>query len=265
MTNNNDLFLFHMIKYKYHINYVINNVILNYYDIIHNNYDFENWDDYENYNEYQNFYIPKQFTKNDINFLLSLNANDILEPNFYSNLKKTNTHMYLFVSNLFMEYRRYLIRNIGYTFLSETNLYELAEFMKNYKTLEINAGLGFYSSLLQLLGCNIIITDINDKLSPYTNIEELTSIEAIQKYPDVDILLTIWPDYINLSAYHALKLFKGKFVIYIGESKYGCTATLEFFNELQKSYTKIKSIDKPIVYHDLKDTQIIIYRNNEYL
>lgn len=262
MSNNNDLFIFYIMKYKYHINYVINNAILNYYDIIHNNYDFENWDDYEIYNEYQNFYIPQRFTNDDINFLLSLNANDILKPNFYSNLKKTNTHMYLFVSKLFLNNRHYLINNIGYTFLSENNLYELAEFMKKYKTLEINAGLGFYSSLLKLLGCNIIITDINDIND---NISQLSSIEAIQKYPDVDILLTIWPDYINSSAYDALKLFKGKFVIYIGESIRGCTATLDFFNELKKSYIKIKSIDKPIVYHDLKDTQIIIYQNNEYL
>ena len=123
-----------------------------------------------------------------------------------------------------------------------------ASIIKNRPCFEVMAGSGMLSRALQNLGVDCAATDINDWANlksyeewkrPFTEIEELDCIKAVEKYgKDRDFLIMSWPPYLNDIAYKTLVQYKdinpkGK-IIYIGEDYGGCTATDEFFDEMEK-------------------------------
>lgn len=113
--------------------------------------------------------------------------------------------------------------------------------------LEIGAGLGLWSAVLKaydfnvkatdphperlrgrLTGfmddtgsCSLISTSIPQPVSQdfrYTEVEEISSSQAIAKYPDADVLLFVWPEYA-----FDLEKFTGKYILVQGENYDGCT------------------------------------------
>lgn len=108
--------------------------------------------------------------------------------------------------------------------------YESIQKIKSLKcqVLEIGAGSGTNSRLLKLAGVDIIPTDIKK----INGVEQLDYLTAMNKY-QTDALLLIWPDRTDL-AYNVLKLFTGKYFIYVGELRDYATANDKFFDLLEK-------------------------------
>lgn len=114
----------------------------------------------------------------------------------------------------------------------------LAEWIGDRKCLEVMAGRGWLSLALQSLGINIIATDdyswpeYKQWGEPVTKIEQLDSVEAVEKYgKDIDLLIMSWP-YMDDTAYNTIKKLNeinpDTQIIYIGEGMGGCTADDDF-------------------------------------
>lgn len=126
----------------------------------------------------------------------------------------------------------------------------LKEISKYSPIVEIGAGSGYWASLLKKNGAEILAYDKYHKDNKYNFTKKYTEVlqsdEKILKTLDPSYnLLLCWPNYDNNFAYNSLKLFKGEFVIYIGEPEGGCTANDKFHNLLKKKWTLIKEVQIP--------------------
>lgn len=130
-------------------------------------------------------------------------------------------------------------------------------YIKNKKILEIFAGSGILSLGLQFNGVTIHPTDnlswfkkdevmgIEDNLdqkhsrhgSIYINdIEQLDALEAVEKYKDdYEVLLFSWPPIDDPISIEACRMWSTKhpdgIIVYIGETKEGCTGCRELYEE----------------------------------
>jgi hypothetical protein len=128
--------------------------------------------------------------------------------------------------------------------------------------LSVGCGVAFNEKTIEFLiykiKCRgkIICTDleINSELDDFTKsrIEKLDAAEAVKKYSDAETLYISCPTYNDEWATNALKAFRGKYLVYIGEGKHGASATDSFFELLEAEWV---SID---VYEDDN------YQNNWY-
>lgn len=104
----------------------------------------------------------------------------------------------------------------------------LAQWIGSRKVLELNAGAGWIAKALHEDGVDIIATDNNSE--SYCDvqvfpIEILDSKDAVDKYADwADIILTSWPRKVG----YALEKWDGRDIIYLGESRGGCTGDDHF-------------------------------------
>ena len=122
----------------------------------------------------------------------------------------------------------------------------IINFYKNNKInylLELGSGLGLWAALLIKGGLTVKATDKKGKTEPYTDIEQLQAIDAVEKYQDADCLFICWPAYNKSYAADSVKLFNGKYIIYIGEGREGCTANDEFFDILEKDWIREQMLD----------------------
>jgi len=115
--------------------------------------------------------------------------------------------------------------------------FEAIELITKYQpVLEIGAGSGFWAALLKKNNCNIIATTIDDIHHPFpekfTDIEKLTALEALKKYPSRTVFCS-WPS-IGAWAEEALPYISDR-LIFIGE-KMGSSASNNFYNELEEKF-----------------------------
>lgn len=137
--------------------------------------------------------------------------------------------------------RQDYIENVGFALFNMNLARELKSIIKDDKVLEICAGTGFISYVLQKAGVDIIATDnyswINEgrlNKEPYINVENIDGLEAINKYgKDIKWLLISWPPYQDPIAYEAAKLLHkinpDAIMIILGEDWGGCTGNDDFF------------------------------------
>lgn len=128
--------------------------------------------------------------------------------------------------------------------------------------VSVGSGVAYLEAVLKVNGVDIVATDLypipqyNDKPNTsqynifkksiaYMSIEPLSASEAVRKYHD-HAVFCCFPCYDDPWAYEMLlQMEEGQCLIYIGESKGGCNATSEFFDELYRSFVKID--DKSII------------------
>jgi hypothetical protein len=111
--------------------------------------------------------------------------------------------------------------------------------------VEIGAGTGYWAKLLAEANTNIMCFDIaidnNNEYCDNTKwypVHEGNEYVLTKMHTSINLLLS-WPPWKNQMALNCLKLFKGKYVIYIGEDRRGCTGTEEFFEELNIGWENI--------------------------
>lgn len=155
-----------------------------------------------------------------------------------------------------------IICKFGFAMLTSKIVETLRQFSP---ILEIGAGSGYWSYELQKVGVDVIATDpgtgkyrfdradVNGgKWKFWTEIEKLTALEAIAKYPHRS-LLTVWPDYDDPWAATALKTYSGDTVLYVGEGSGGCTGDEEFHSLLDLHFPAKTVVEIPQHYgiHDV--------------
>ena len=110
------------------------------------------------------------------------------------------------------------------------------EIIKRYSTniLGVGSGVAFVEYLLQRGGVDIIASDIkayHHWEHTHMNVEKLSAVDAIEKYPERDLFIC-WPTLGSLWSYDAAKkLGSGRYLFHVGELT-GCTGDPELADYL---------------------------------
>ena len=158
--------------------------------------------------------------------------------------------------NLLREhYRRdAFVDEYGWSVPSKEAIEKIKEFVGDGRVLEVGSGYGLWSKLLRDEGVNTHATDDlswpeestwHPSKKQFTSIENISNIEAIEKYPGYNVLMMSWPDYDSPFAITSLETFKGDKIIYIGEGAYGCTGCDRFHALLNKEWERVGEVDIP--------------------
>ena len=123
---------------------------------------------------------------------------------------------------------------------------EIAKIAENGSVVEIGAGLGYWAKYLSQFNLQIIAYDLKyDERNIYFDNDaqeffpvKQGGVSSIALHHDSPLLLC-WPPYNTPFAFDALSLYKGDYLIYIGESEGGCTGDQQFFNLLNEEWEEI--------------------------
>ena len=145
------------------------------------------------------------------------------------------------------------IKNLYFSIITKELIEDFCNYIGNKKVLEICAGSGLLSKYLYDSGIDIIATDNyswDDEISylwansdhKYYNVIKMDAIDAMNDYPDRDIILLSWPEKGNTIDNNVLNkcVFENKTLILIGEIEGGCTGSTEFFDSVYKLVSKGK-------------------------
>jgi SAM-dependent methyltransferase len=118
--------------------------------------------------------------------------------------------------------------------------------------LEVGAGTGYWAALLKARGVDVIAVDIQPVESRDVSVlykRSFTTVlqadeRVVRQYPERTLLLS-WPPDRNPMPFAALDSYRGKHVIFIGESEFGCTADAPFHRLLEREWQLIDSVDIP--------------------
>lgn len=151
---------------------------------------------------------------------------------------------------------------IGWSIPSKQSVEIIAKFIRGEKILEVGAGSGMWAKLLSLEDIDIVATDDYtwDSKFRYYDVEKMSYVESIEKYRDREVLMLSWPNYQSEMAFESLKLFQGKYFIYIGEKRNLSCGTPKFFDELDSNWNQLFKIRIPR-WTFIMD-RIVIYRKN---
>ncbi len=157
--------------------------------------------------------------------------------------------------------RRRFIKEYSWSVPTPTAIAAIAELIDNRRLLEIGAGSGLWSSLLNATGISVTATDdyswtalMNEKkqrlpsgftvpAGRFFPVEQLDGPTAVRKYPEHQALLVCWPPPDRSWAFQALACFQGDQVVFIGDK--GCTADEAFYAELATGWQQHHEISIP--------------------
>lgn len=138
--------------------------------------------------------------------------------------------------------REEFIRLYGFAILDRDTIDALVDFAP---LLEVGAGSGYWTYELRKAGVDVIATDVEPGednrykfAQAWTAVQKLDAVAAAKRYRR-RTLLTVWPDYREQWSADALKAYKGKRVIYVGEGDGGCTACDEFHEHLYEHFESV--------------------------
>lgn len=139
----------------------------------------------------------------------------------------------------------------------------LNEILKYSPLIEIGAGLGYWASLLQLKGADILPFDDlswdHDGNKPWCEIKKGDYTE-INNHPK-RMLFLCWAPYGEDMAYNCVKTYTGKHVLWVGEGQNGCNGTEEFHEYMTKNFKQIK-VDMPPRWYNMWDSFVIFERRD---
>lgn len=130
----------------------------------------------------------------------------------------------------------------GYQIPLRENIEALKSLAGQDLVLEVGAGRALWAKLLAANGVNIVCVDnlswFCNSVAPFYPVEELDWIEAVKKYSNANVLLTIWPPYESPSLNTAIVEFKGNYVVFVGEFG-GCCGGEELYLYLSNHWNVI--------------------------
>jgi len=145
--------------------------------------------------------------------------------------------------------RMAFVKRYGWSIPSAFMLYQLNAFLTGKKTLEIGAGKCTHAKLLRAMGREIITTDpqdpnFHDPSDNLSNVvdhvqDAVSAVKVFNHVSGVDTLMMIWPPYTSTESdafFEALKLFKGRYLVYIGEAIGGCTGSMGMSDYIENNY-----------------------------
>lgn len=153
-----------------------------------------------------------------------------------------------------------VIDYLGYHFPCREGILEIMEAVKKCypegetgPLLCIGSGKALTEYAVSLTGTKVIATDpcvshgseniLTGKVRPFMEVEKITAIEAIEKYPTANCFMTVWPTYRGeWTGEFVEEIVKKKNsrtrIIYIGEGEGGCTGNKKFHELLSEHFTK---------------------------
>ena len=159
--------------------------------------------------------------------------NEYLEK--FNELQEENT----FRGQQWFGKRRELVEEYSWAVPNEDVLIYLSEFEH---LIEAGAGNGYWAHLIEERGVDVQAVDIEPAYETYTRVESgnVLSDYDIRDNP----VLMVWPPCDNDMAYDVVRS-KPSHVLYVGEERGGCTATDEFFDELETYYGLVAKVELP--------------------
>ena len=140
----------------------------------------------------------------------------------------------------------------------------------NSDVVEIGAGLGYWAKYLEQFDINVVAFDPKgNHRSGYFTIENEYhkvlegGVEQVTLHSDKALMLC-WPPYKDPMAYEALVLYKGNYLIYIGESSYGCTGDHDFFNLLEDEWELVHHNRDVMNWWGIHSAEFIYKRKNTF-
>lgn len=118
--------------------------------------------------------------------------------------------------------------------------------------LEVGAGNGYWASLVEQAGGDIIATDslqdVDGEPDSWTTVEQLDARNAIREYGEGRTLFICWPNYGDHWAYNATVEYAsigGECLVYVGEGRSGCTGDEAFHQLLHDAWTLAETVAIP--------------------
>ncbi len=117
--------------------------------------------------------------------------------------------------------------------------------------VEVGAGTGYWGRLLAERGAHILCLDAY--LGEENHYKHKTTFgnvfrgdERVLNHmaPRTNLLLC-WPPFRDPMAANAVKLFRGRYLVYVGESDDGCTGDKEFHQLVYKNWTLVTEVSIP--------------------
>jgi hypothetical protein len=144
---------------------------------------------------------------------------------------------------------------VSYQLHDAESIQAIIEFTEDDSILEVAAGQGFTSALLEASGFDpykLVTTNEmsntwnNETGHNYTDkIKDMDCLVALDTYPDHNVLMLLWPPRNSSLAYDCIKKFKGNKLIYGGQDRGGVTADDDFFDEIDKHWVLTHSMMVP--------------------
>ena len=143
--------------------------------------------------------------------------------------------------------------------------------------VELGAGTGYWTWLINMAGGNCIATDPSGKTPSnnewfprgtraWTKAEKLTAYEALFKYPDRNALM-VWPCYSDSWFWALDKPVPQSAIYYVGEREGGCCLSTDDFVTLDKLGLKLKHLQHmPITTqsHGSLQDSFWVFQNKSY-
>lgn len=141
--------------------------------------------------------------------------------------------------------RNVYIDKVGFSVITEPLADKLAEYLKGKQCLEIMAGRGVLSKVLQDRGIDIVATDdyswktFMDTSEPWTKIEQLEAGDAIRKYKNVSHIIVSWMP-MDAPSRRIIRMIRkynpNAKLIVIGEDGGGCTSNDDWFERVEECF-----------------------------
>jgi hypothetical protein len=109
--------------------------------------------------------------------------------------------------------------------------------------LEVGAGTGYWAHLVEQAGGHVRATDIDPPDNTYVPVHEAPSASLGEEIRD-GVVLLVWPPHDTCMASTILS-YEPNHVLYVGETRGGCTADAEFFDTLDRLYGLVGKIEIP--------------------
>jgi len=159
--------------------------------------------------------------------------------------------------------RRELVKRFSWAIPNDEAIAAIAALPR---IVEIGAGTGYWASLIQAAGGDIIAYDLaHQRENPWGHNVEHFPIQwgGVSKLRtpecrDRQTLFLCWPPYGEPMAFQSLRSFKGQWVAYVGEGGWGCTGDEKFHLLLAKKWELTQEVRIPQWYgiHD----SLMIYK-----
>jgi len=133
--------------------------------------------------------------------------------------------------------RAELVQEYSWSIPNEDLVREIAEYSP---LVSIGAGTGYLEALVRQVGGDIIATEPKPK-KEWIAMERLNHTEALEKYPERNILLS-WPPYNSRMAAEVIEKMKSSTLFYIGELEGGCCGDKRFWKILEKKFEVVKYV-----------------------
>jgi len=133
--------------------------------------------------------------------------------------------------------RQSLVKKYAWAIPNEEALQTLVKYAP---IVEIGAGTGYWARCLRERGVDIKAYDKKPYSNTYAD-NQWTAVSVgrarkAKQFSDHTLFLC-WPPYASSLAYDCLRLYRGKTLVFVGESNGGCTGDDAFFDLLDKNYT----------------------------